>query len=212
VRQDLAHAGRDFDLELANLYVSDAMARAILAARPGFAKSLEHIAGNGIKTILVESPDRFARDLTVQLTGHDFLKSLGVALIPTTAPDFFTQDTPTAVLVRQVLGAIAQFEKASLVLKLKAARDRKRAKGEKCEGAPSYLEMRPDTARFAFELFKEGTSFRQMSRDLAAAGHLTRYGKPYSPTAVRYMVLQYQEAIAGRWGKSLKAADNATIA
>jgi hypothetical protein len=64
-------------------------------------------------------PDRFARDLTVQLTGHDFLKSLGIALIPATAPDFFTEDTPTAVLVRQVLGAIAQFEKTSLVAKLK---------------------------------------------------------------------------------------------
>jgi hypothetical protein len=49
------------------------------------------------------------RDLTVQLTGHDFLRSLGIALIPAT----LTEDTPTAVLVRQVLGAVAQFEKLS---------------------------------------------------------------------------------------------------
>ena len=61
--------------------------------------------------------DRFARDLTVQLTGHDFLKSLGISLAPATAPDFFTEDTPTAMLVRHVLGAIAQFEKTSLVAK-----------------------------------------------------------------------------------------------
>ena len=79
---------------------------------------LERIASNGVRCILVESPDRFARDLTVQLTGHDFLKSLGVSLIPATAPDFFTEDTPTAVLVRQVLGAIARLEKTSLVAKL----------------------------------------------------------------------------------------------
>jgi hypothetical protein len=39
VRQHIAAAGRDFDLELANLYVSDAMAKAILAARPGFANT-----------------------------------------------------------------------------------------------------------------------------------------------------------------------------
>src|SRR5262245_20198651 len=97
-----------------------------IAERPGFKTMLDRIAGNGVRCILVESPDRFARDLTVQLTGHDFLKSLGVSLIPATAPDFFTEDTPTAVLVRQVLGAIAQFEKTSLVAKLKAARDRKR--------------------------------------------------------------------------------------
>jgi Resolvase, N terminal domain len=84
-----------------------------------------------IKTIIVESPDRFARDLAVQLAGHDMLKGLGIDLIPASAPDFFTEDTPTAVLVRQVLGAIAQFEKASLVAKLKAARDRKRARDGK---------------------------------------------------------------------------------
>jgi hypothetical protein len=50
---------------------------------------------------------------------------LGVTLIPATATAFFTEDTtPTAVLVRQVLGAIAQFEKATVVVaKLKAARD-----------------------------------------------------------------------------------------
>jgi hypothetical protein len=47
---------------------------------------LDRIAANGVRTILVESPDRFARDLTVQLIGHDFL--LGVDQIPTTAPDF----------------------------------------------------------------------------------------------------------------------------
>ncbi len=78
--------------------------------RPGFAAILDRIAGNGVRTIIVESPDRFARDLAVQLAGHDHLRKLGVTLIPATAPDFFTEDTPTAVLVRKVLGAIAQFD------------------------------------------------------------------------------------------------------
>ena len=98
---------------------------------------LERIAGYGIRTIIVESPDRFARDLA----GHDMLKGLGIDLIPASAPDFFTENTPTAVLVRQLLGAIAQFEKASLVAKLKAARDRKRAREGKCEGRKSHAEM-----------------------------------------------------------------------
>jgi hypothetical protein len=46
--------------------------------------------------------------------------------VPPSAPDHFTEDTPTAILVCQVLGAIGQFDKATLVAKLKAARDRKR--------------------------------------------------------------------------------------
>jgi DNA invertase Pin-like site-specific DNA recombinase len=116
--------------------------------RPGFKAMLDRIAANGVRMILVESPDRFARDLTVQLTGHDFLKSLGVDLIPTTAPDFFTEYTPTAVLVRQVLGAIAQFEKTSLVAKLKAARERSGNLG----GRKSYAEARPEKVALARQL------------------------------------------------------------
>ena len=158
--------------------------------RPGFKAMLDRIAGNGVRCIIVESPDRFARDLTVQLTGHDFLKSLGVSLIPATAPDFFTEDTPTAVLVRQVLGAIAQFEKTSLVAKLKAARDRKIAETGKCGGRKSYAEARPETAALAKQLKRElpRPSLRDISAELFARGHATPAGKAYSASAVQSML------------------------
>jgi hypothetical protein len=37
--------------------------------RPGFAATLKRIEGNGVKTILVETANRFARDIMVQETG-----------------------------------------------------------------------------------------------------------------------------------------------
>ena len=156
---------------------SDKRQRAAIAA---FAKAHGYI--------IVESPDRFARDLTVQLTGHDYLKGLGVTLIPATAPDFFTEDTPTAVLVRQVLGAIAQFEKTSLVAKLKAARDRKRAKTGKCGGRKTYAETRPEAVALAKGLHAQGVSLRKISAELAAQGHFTARGRPYVATAVQSML------------------------
>jgi DNA invertase Pin-like site-specific DNA recombinase len=157
--------------------------------RPGFTAMLDRIAGNGVRVILVESPDRFARDLAVQLAGHDFLKSLGVALLPTTAPDFFTEDTPTAVLVRQVLGAIAQFEKASTVAKLAAARKRKAAaNGGKCEGRKSYAEANPELVRQARELHHLGSGLAVISRVLAERGHLTSTGKPFAVSAIHKMI------------------------
>jgi Resolvase, N terminal domain len=143
-------------------------------------------AANGVRCIIVESPDRFARDLTVQLAGHDFLKKLGISLVPATAPDFFTEDTPTAVLVRQVLGAIAQFEKTSLVAKLKASRDRKKAATGKCEGRKSYAEAKPETVALAKELHGQCMSLRRIAAELAARGHLTAYGKPYVASAVQH--------------------------
>ena len=120
----------------------------------------------------------------MQLTGHDFLKSLGISLIPATAPDFFTEDTPTAVLVRQVLGATAQFDKASLVAKLRAARERKKAATGKCGGRKSYDQARPEVVALAKELQSGGMSLRKISAELAARGHLTGGRKPYAASAV----------------------------
>jgi DNA invertase Pin-like site-specific DNA recombinase len=164
----------------------------IVTARPGFAALLERIAGNGVRTILVESPDRFARDLAVQLAGHDYLRNLGVALIPTSAPDFFLEDTPTAVLVRQVLGAIAQFDKATLIGKLKAARDRKRAETGKCGGRLTYAEREGGAELVArakaLEAQRPRLSLRKIAAALEGEGKKNPNGKPYSASAIASML------------------------
>lgn len=104
--------------------------------RPGFQALLAYCAENDVKTILVENASRFARDLMIQLTGHALLKERGIELVPVDAPTYFTDPSPTAVLIQQILGAVAQFEKAALVAKLRGARDRKRAATGRCEGRP----------------------------------------------------------------------------
>jgi DNA invertase Pin-like site-specific DNA recombinase len=103
-------------------------------ARTAFTDMMPFCGNGGPKVVLVENASRFARDLIVQLTGHEMMKKAGIELIPVDAPDFFTDPTPTAEMVRQILGAVSQFEKANLVAKLKHARDRKRAETGRCEG------------------------------------------------------------------------------
>jgi DNA invertase Pin-like site-specific DNA recombinase len=162
--------------------------------RPGFAEMLERILANGARTILVESPDRFARDLMVQLAGHDMLKARGVTLIAARAPTFFVEDTPTAVLVRQVLGAVAQFEKATLVAKLAAARRRKRmATGKKVEGRKSHVEKRPEIVALAKALARKKPkggklSLRAVAAEMAARGVLNERGKPFNPKSVSVLL------------------------
>jgi DNA invertase Pin-like site-specific DNA recombinase len=165
-----------------------------ITERPGFAAIRDRIAGNGVRTIIVESPDRFARDLAVQLAGHDHLRRLGVTLIPATAPDFFTEDTPTAVLVRQMLGAIAQF--ATTVAKLKAARDRRIAAGEKCGGRKSYAEARPEMVELARRLRRPDPdcrpiSLRKVAAALAERGYVASTGRPYEAAAIASMLGEY---------------------
>lgn len=162
--------------------------------RPGFSAMLDRIAGNGVRTILLESPDRFARDLAVQLAGHDYLKRLGVELVPTSAPDFFTEDTASAVLIRQVLGAVAEFQKTDLVVKLRAARERKRKETGKCGGRLSYAERNTDRDRAMLAKTKELSerrprlSLRQISAELQAAGYTTPKGNTYAPSAIASML------------------------
>ena len=161
--------------------------------RPGFMEMLRRVADNGAKTIIVESPDRFARDLTVQLTGHDMLRDMGIALVPASAPDFFMSDTPTSVLVRQVLGAIAEFDKASTVAKLAAARKRKREATGKCEGRKSHAEVRPELVKLVKRLGKprgktRPLSLRKISSELDRQGYLNEKGRPFNPKSIAVML------------------------
>ena len=80
----------------------------------------------------------------MQETGWKRLHADGISLIAADSPDQFVDDTPTAVLIRQILGAVDQFDKAMTVAKLRGARDRKRRKtGGKVEGRKSYAEAIP---------------------------------------------------------------------
>jgi DNA invertase Pin-like site-specific DNA recombinase len=101
---------------------------------------LARIAANGARTIIVETANRFVRDLMVQEVGFAMLRDLGVTLIAADSPTSFLDDGPTSKLIRQILGAVSEFDKAMTVAKLKGARDRVRRERGKCEGRKSYAE------------------------------------------------------------------------
>jgi DNA invertase Pin-like site-specific DNA recombinase len=159
--------------------------------RPGFVAMLAHLHADGARTILVETAGRFARDLAVQLTGHDLLKARGIELVPVDAPDHFADDTPTARMVRQILGAVAEFEKASLVLKLRGARDRRSAAlGRRVEGRKGYGSTDPELVRQAKRLARrnprtgEKRSLRAVAAELAGLGFLNGRGRPFAAAQV----------------------------
>jgi len=99
--------------------------------------------GHGIKTVIIERIDRLARDLMIQENILYDLNKNDVSVLSATDGDLL-EDDPTRKLVRQVLGAIAEYDKTMLVIKLKAARDRKKALTGKCEGRKSYQESDPE--------------------------------------------------------------------
>ncbi len=161
--------------------------------RPGFSEMLTYLHGNGARIILVENASRFARDLAVQITGHELLQRKGIELIPVDAPDPLTNETPTAVMVRQILGAVSQFEKASLVEKLRKARERKRSETGRCEGRKAVPEA---VVKEAKRLYRKNPrtgkrrSLRAIAKELAKLGHLSVSGKPYGAESVKRIVIE----------------------
>ena len=163
-----------------------------IEARPGFAALLSRIASNGVRTIIVETANRFARDLMVQEVGFAMLQQLGVTLIAADSPQAFLDDTPTAKLIRQVLGAVSEFDKAMTVAKLKGARDRKRLRTGKCEGRKSHLEMNPALVAEARRLRRPSKgrkrSLRAVGAALATQGYLNANGAPYAAMSIKSMI------------------------
>jgi DNA invertase Pin-like site-specific DNA recombinase len=156
--------------------------------RDGFGEMMRYMLGNGARTVLVENASRFARDLLVQLTGHEYLKRRGIELIPVDAPTHFTDDTPTARMVREILGAVAAFEKNSLVGRLRKARERKRRETGRCEGNPSFGVIPVAHIKAAKALSTKRMSLRGIATHLASKGFLSGSKTPYSASAVRSML------------------------
>jgi DNA invertase Pin-like site-specific DNA recombinase len=163
--------------------------------RPGFQKMLAYMADHSdVRTILVENAERFARGTLVQEMGYEMLLAGGITLISVACPGQFVENTPEAVLIRQIRGAVSQFEKSTIVSKLRVARMRKRALTGKCEGRKSHAEANPNAVAMARKLHRKphNTDKRMSYRDIAAAmaeaGHLAASGKPYGPSAIQSML------------------------
>lgn len=161
------------------------------ADREGFTALLERIAGNCVRLVLVERSDRLARDLLVQETLLNSLMKLGVKVIDaSTGLDLTDESDPSRRLIRQVLGAVAEHDKACLVAKLRKARERKRITAGRCEGRKPYgMKVGEDRGLQRIKALRgEGLSLRAIAARLNAERIPTRGGKAWSFGTVARLV------------------------
>ena len=172
-----------------------------LADRPGLSALLARILGNGVRVVLVEKADRLARDLIEAELILRELSKAGVQVIEAEGGhDLSAGDdaNPTAKLIRQVLGAVAEFEKSALVAKLRAARNRVRAERGRCEGPAPYGEL-PEEAAGLTRLLqlarkprgKPRRSLREIARILDEEGVPTRTGAAWSASSVQLILRRH---------------------
>ena len=157
-----------------------------LEDRPALSEMLVALHGNGTKLVLIEKLDRLARDLLIQETIIGDLKKHGFELVSVTEPDLL-KDDPTRTLMRQVFGAIAQYEKTIIVMKLRGARRRKKVKTGRCEGRKPYGHY-PGEKRVVERmkaLRTQGTAYDKLAAQLTADGFKTRKGTAWHGYSVQ---------------------------
>lgn len=151
-----------------------------LENRPALLEMLEALASNGVRLVLIEKLDRLARDLMVQETIIGDMRKRGFQLVSVAEPDLL-EDDPSRKLMRQVFGAIAEYERAMIVAKLRAARERMKAKTGRCEGRKPfgfYEDERPALTRMR-QLRAEWIGYDRIAAMLNAEGFKPRDGEKF---------------------------------
>ena len=164
-----------------------------IETRPGFAALLDRIEGNGVRTVIVEDASRFARELMTQELGILALIKRGVRVLTANGDDLTDSSDPSRKMMRQIAGAFDEYEKARLVAKLKAARDRKRLTTGKCEGRKSWAEINPELVQQAKRLRRRSPkghqrSLRDVAAELAKLGFVNERGVEFSAASVASML------------------------
>ncbi len=140
----------------------------------------------------VERADRLARDLVVGELILDRFRAAGVRVLDAEGVELTAGDAdPTRKLIRQVLGAVAEFDRCVTVLKLRAARERIRARDGRCEGRKAFgANPAEEQALERILSLRRGnrahgrTSFSKIAATLNAEGVPTRTGKKWAPAVV----------------------------
>lgn len=165
-----------------------------LEDRPALAAMIEALHSNGTRLVLIEKLDRLARDLMVQETIIGDLRKSNFELVSVTEPDLL-KDDPTRTLMRQVFGAIAEYEKTMIVMKLRGARNRKKAKTGRCEGRKPFGHY-PGEQK-VIERMKAlraaGTAYDKLAEQLTAEGFMTRKGTAWHGYSVQRILTRIEK-------------------
>ncbi len=156
-----------------------------LENRPALQELLAAIDSADVKVVIIEKLDRLARDLMIQETIIGDLRKRGIELVSVAEPDLCSDD-PSRKLVRQIFGAISEYEKCMIVLKLRGARQRMKARTGRCEGMKAFGEGRTEktVVRRILELRAGGLAVDKIAVTLNAEDLRPKYGKQWYGSSV----------------------------
>jgi site-specific DNA recombinase len=170
--------------------------------RVGLARALGELRAAGAGVLVVAKRDRLARDTTVAGLIERAVKKSGARVV--TADGVANGDTPADAFMRAILDAAAEYERALIAARTKAALAVKRARGERVGAVPygyrlgsdgSSLESHGDEQRIIADvraMRTEGRKLLEIALVLTERGELPRSGGRWHATQIARMIVDYR--------------------
>jgi len=167
------------------------------ADRPGLLAALGAVVDLEANVLLVAKRDRLARDV-VEAAMTERLAARSGARVVSAAGEGTDGDAddPSGLLLRRLVDAFAEYERAMIRSRTKAALAVKKARGELVGSVPYGYRLAADgktlvevpeeleVVRVARELRAAGLSYRATAEELETRGLVSRNGRRFAPTQI----------------------------
>jgi DNA invertase Pin-like site-specific DNA recombinase len=177
--------------------------------RDGLLDALGALQAGEVGGIVVYRLDRLARDLIVQESLlSEIWRAGGTAFSTAAAEDAYLApdtngDDPSRALIRQILGAVSQYERGMVRLRMRSGKQRKAEQGGYIGGAPPLgfrasrgaLVPEADEQAVALRILtlrSEGSSLRQICETLSDEGLPPKRGGRWHPQTVSSVLRRAQ--------------------
>lgn len=181
-----AWAGKN-GFEILAWHLEQVSGGASLDRRPVLLQALADVEAHRANALVVSKLDRFSRDPLTAALAEQALKRSGASLM--VADGAGQGDDPTSKLIRGILLSVAEFEKAMIRARIKAALQVKKDRGELTGSAPFGFKRGQDGKTLvpcpeeqkvinrARALRQDGESYRRIEAQLAREGFTGRTGQ-----------------------------------
>jgi DNA invertase Pin-like site-specific DNA recombinase len=188
-------------VRVAAWHVEHVSGGAQLDDRPALLAALDALAEHRAGLLVVARRDRLARDAMLAAMIERLAERAG-ARVASAAGEGTDGDDPASLLLRRMIDAFAEYERALIRSRTKAALSVKRRRGERIGAVPygymladdgrTLLEHEGEQAviRCARELRRQGLSLADIAAVLDARGMRSRTGRTFAPSQVSRMLLE----------------------
>jgi DNA invertase Pin-like site-specific DNA recombinase len=159
--------------------------------RPGLFATLKDLKTYKAGLLVVAKRDRLARDVLVAVIYERLVERAGARVVSAAGEGGESND-PSSMLMRRMVDAFAEYERAQIRSRTKDALNVKRSRKERLGRIPFGWRVGPDSVHIEPEPNEQATmqKVKQLReeglsiREIAALGIRSRNGRPMAPTQV----------------------------